>query len=278
MDLLHHISDVRALRSSLGNLALVPTMGALHAGHVSLFQKARSLAPHVAATIFVNPTQFGPREDFSKYPRTLEADLQKCREAGVGSVFVPKVEEMYPPGSPDIAIEMPGLSDTLEGQKRPGHFKGVCQVVLKLFNVFTPTHACFGEKDYQQLRIITAMAESLNLTVEIVPCPTLREPDGLAMSSRNRYLSPAERQQALAISKALRAAELGFQQGFRQTNRLTTTMLHILLESHLLVDYVAAVDPITFKPVQEAVKPTLLAIAARVGATRLIDNVVLGAK
>ncbi|MFI5377697.1 MAG: pantoate--beta-alanine ligase [Tepidisphaerales bacterium] len=278
MDLLHHISDVRALRSSLGNLALVPTMGALHAGHVSLCQRARTVAPHVAATIFVNPTQFGPREDFTKYPRTLEADLEKCREAGVDFVFVPKVEEMYPAGSPEIAIEMPGLSDTLEGQKRPGHFKGVCQVVLKLFNIFTPSHACFGQKDYQQLRIITAMVEALNLPVEIVPCPTVREPDGLAMSSRNRYLSATERQQALAISKALRAAEQGFQQGFRQTNRLTTMMLHALLESHLLVDYVAAVEPITFKPMQEVTGPTLLAVAARVGATRLIDNVVLGAK
>lgn len=275
MEVLSTLSQVRSMRMTVGTLALVPTMGALHEGHVSLMRVAKERCRTVAATIFVNPTQFGPREDFSKYPRTMEADLEKCQSAGVDYVFTPSPEEMYPVGIPEIKIDLPGLTDTLEGAKRPGHFSGVCQVVLKLFHIFNPTFACFGAKDFQQLRVIGAMVESLNMPIEIVPCPIVRDPDGLAMSSRNRYLSPAERQQALAIPKAIKAAEEQFAAGFRQANRLTTTMLHLLLEKHLLVDYIAAVDPITFKPVNEATKPTLLALAARVGATRLIDNTLL---
>lgn len=275
MEVISTIAQVRAMRSSIGQLALVPTMGALHQGHISLVNIAREKCRKVAATIFVNPTQFGPREDFSKYPRTLDADLKMLQDAGVDYVFAPKPEEMYPTGTPDITIDLPGLTDTLEGAKRPGHFSGVCQIVLKLFHLFMPTAACFGAKDFQQLRIIGAMVEALNLPIEVVPCPIVRDPDGLAMSSRNRYLSPAERLQAQAIPRAIKAAEEQFAGGFKQTNRLTTTMLHLLLEKHLLVDYIAAVDPITFKPVNEAVKPTLLAIAARVGATRLIDNTLL---
>jgi pantoate--beta-alanine ligase len=275
MEVITTISQVRAMRMTIGTLALVPTMGALHEGHISLVNIAKERCRTVAATIFVNPTQFGPREDFSKYPRTMEADLEKLKAAGVDYVFAPTPEEMYPAGTPEIKIELPGLTDTLEGAKRPGHFAGVCQVVLKLFHIFNPSCACFGAKDFQQLRVIGAMVESLNLPIEIVPCPIVREADGLAMSSRNRYLSATERQQATAISRAVKAAEEQFHGGFRQANRLTTTMLHLLLEKHLLVDYIAAVDPITFKPVQEVVKPTLLAVAARVGATRLIDNTLL---
>jgi pantoate--beta-alanine ligase len=276
MYLLQHIADIRAVRPSLPALALVPTMGALHAGHEALIRRATELAPHVAVSIFVNPTQFGPREDFSKYPRMLEADLKICQAAGAEFVFAPAVEEMYPPGSPAIAIEMPGLSDTLEGAKRPGHFRGVCQVVLKLLHIFTPTHAVFGAKDYQQYRVIAAMVQTLDLPVEIVACPTVRDADGLALSSRNAYLSAAERKQALAIPRAIEAACKQYAEGFRQTSRLTTTMLHVLLEGHLLVDYVAAVDPVTFKPVAEVAGPTLLAVAARAGGTRLIDNAVVG--
>jgi pantoate--beta-alanine ligase len=269
------IADLLAARSPLGELALVPTMGALHAGHVSLIERAKTLAPHTAVSIFVNPTQFGPREDFSKYPRPLDADLDKCRAAGVTLVFNPSVEEMYPPGSPDIAIDLPALTSTLEGAKRPGHFRGVCQVVAKLFNLFTPQFACFGQKDFQQLRIIQAMAEALNFPIQIVPCPTLREPDGLAMSSRNQYLSPDDRQRGLAISRALNLAEAQVRGGFRQANRLITTMQNTLLEQHLLIDYVAAVDPQTFKSITEVTAPTLLAIAARAGNTRLIDNAIV---
>ncbi|HEX2972321.1 MAG TPA: pantoate--beta-alanine ligase [Tepidisphaeraceae bacterium] len=275
MKVVRTIREVREEREKLGYLALVPTMGALHAGHVSLMQVAKQNAPHVAVSIFVNPTQFGPREDFSKYPRPIEADLKKCEEAGVDLVFNPSPEEMYRPGLADISIDLPSLTSVLEGAKRPGHFKGVCQVVSKLFNIVRPNAACFGQKDYQQLRIITAMVEALDWPIDIVPCPTVREPDGLALSSRNMYLSAEERQRALSISRALRAAEEQVKAGYRPTNRLTTTMQHILLEQHLLIDYIAAVDPITLKNVQDVTGPTLLAIAARVGTTRLIDNTIV---
>lgn len=266
------IADVRAQRSALGRLALVPTMGALHEGHLSLIEVARRHAEHVAVSIFVNPTQFGPREDFSKYPRPIERDLQLCETAGVDLVFNPPPHAMYRPGELDIAIDIPSLTGVLEGAKRPGHFKGVCQVVAKLFNILTPNVACFGQKDFQQLRIIETMVSALDFPIEIVRCPTIRETDGLAMSSRNAYLSEDERRRALAISRALQSAQQQIQAGYRQTNRLLTTMQNLLLEERLLIDYVAAVDPQTFRPVSEVAAPTLLAIAARVGNTRLIDN------
>src|SRR5436309_35011 len=193
----HTVADCRRHRKELGRLALVPTMGALHAGHLSLIQHAKRHAPHVAVSIFVNPTQFGPTEDFSRYPRPLEADLAKCEAAGVELIFNPPPEEMYQPGVPDLVVDLPSLSGVLEGKHRPGHFKGVCQVVAKLFNVMQPTAACFGQKDFQQLRVIGAMVEALDMPIDIIPCPTLRDPDGLAMSSRNVYLSGDERQRAL---------------------------------------------------------------------------------
>lgn len=275
MIVLHTIAEARAHRAKLGEIAFVPTMGALHAGHMSLVEIARQHAPHVAASIFVNPTQFGPREDFGKYPRSTEADLKKCEQAGVDFVFAPSTEEMYRPGLLDIVIDLPSLTGVLEGAKRPGHFKGVCQVVAKLFNILEPNVACFGQKDYQQLRIISAMVEALDWPIRIVPCPTVREPDGLAMSSRNAYLSPDDRERALAVSRALRAGEEQVKAGFRQTNRLITTMQNILLQQHLLIDYVAAVDPMTFKNVLDVTGPTLLPIAVRVGPTRLIDNTIV---
>jgi pantoate--beta-alanine ligase len=269
------IRETREARAELGTIALVPTMGALHAGHLSLIEAAHRNAPRVAVSIFVNPTQFGPREDFARYPRPIEDDLRLCREAGVDLVFNPPVEEMYRPGLFDIAIDLPALSSVLEGAKRPGHFRGVCQVVAKLFNILTPEFACFGQKDYQQLRIIQAMVEALDWPIEIIACPTIRESDGLALSSRNRYLSREQRQRALAISRALRLAQEQVKAGYRQTNRLIATMRNTLLEQHLLVDYVAAVDPVTFRNVEEVNGPTLLAIAAHVGDTRLIDNMLV---
>jgi pantoate--beta-alanine ligase len=269
------ISEARSTRAQLGTVALVPTMGALHAGHVSLMKIAKNQAPRVAVSIFVNPTQFGPREDFSKYPRPLEADLQKCEAAGVDLVYAPSEADMYPANVPDIFIDLPSLTSTLEGAKRPGHFKGVCQIVAKLFNILTPDFACFGQKDFQQLRVISAMVEALNWPITIVPCRTVRDPDGMAMSSRNQYLSPEERKRGLAISRGLREAEEQVKAGYKQTNRLLTTMQKVMLEQHLQIDYVAAVDPITFKNVMDVNGPTLLAIAARVGATRLIDNTVV---
>ncbi len=276
------ISETRAEREKLGPLALVPTMGALHAGHLSLIETARKHAPKIAVSIFVNPTQFGPREDFKKYPRSIEADLAKCRDAGVDLVFNPPLEQMYPPQAcGDVHLDMPSLSGVLEGRIRPNHFKGVCQVVAKLFNILRPGVACFGQKDFQQFLVIRAMVEALNFPIEIVPCPTVREPDGFALSSRNRYLSPAERERGLSISRALFAARDEFAKGIRQTNRLLATAQNILLDPGgqgripLSIDYVAAVDAQTLKDVLVVSEPTLLAVAARVGKTRLIDNVVL---
>jgi pantoate--beta-alanine ligase len=287
------ISELREHRANLGRLALVPTMGALHEGHVSLIQTARQHAPDVAVSIFVNPTQFGRGEDYTRYPRPLEQDLARCRDAGASLVFAPEALQMYPPGASPIVLDLPELTDTMEGKHRPGHFRGVCQVVAKLFNQVQPQVACFGQKDFQQLRVIEAMVQALDFPIQIVPCPTLREKDGLAMSSRNQYLTPDERQRALAISRALFQARDDVAGGVRQTNRLVATMRKILLDvgsvggrdhhaplGHVPVsiDYVAAVDPATLRPVESIIAPTLLAIAARVGTTRLIDNVVVGSQ
>ena len=276
MNVVHTIPDCRTERAKYGRLALVPTMGALHAGHISLIELAHQHAPHVAVSIFVNPTQFGPREDFTKYPRPIESDIERCRNAGVDLIFNPSPEEMYRPGLPEIVVDIPSLSSVLEGKHRPGHFKGVCQVVAKLFNIIQPTAACFGQKDFQQLRILSAMVEALDWPIKIVTGPTLRDADGLAMSSRNQYLSAEERQRALAIGRALFSAEKEVKAGVTQTNRLVATIQKPLLEQHLNIDYVAAVDPVTLRNVDHVAGPTVLAVAARVGVTRLIDNVVVG--
>jgi pantoate--beta-alanine ligase len=272
------ISEFREARSKLGRIALVPTMGALHAGHMSLIDTAWKHASHVVVSIFVNPTQFGPKEDFNKYPRPTEDDLRKCEAAGVEMAFVPGLEEIYRPGVPDVTIDLPQLTSVLEGKHRPGHFKGVCQVVAKLFNIMQPQVALFGQKDFQQLRVIQAMAAALDWPIEIVGSPTVREKDGLAMSSRNQYLSADERERALSISRALFLAQGEVNDGVRQSNRLVATMQNVVLDPGKLgripvsIDYVAVVDPVTLKPIELVTGPTVLAIAARVGATRLIDN------
>lgn len=278
MTVIHSIQECREQRAKLGRVALVPTMGALHEGHLSLIHFARQHAPHTVVSIFVNPTQFGPREDFAKYPRPIEADLAACEQAGVDLVFNPIPEEMYRPGLPQVVIDLPQLSEVLEGKHRPGHFRGVCQVVAKLFNIIEPQSAIFGNKDFQQLRIIRAMVETLDWPIEVIGCPTVREKDGLALSSRNQYLSADERERALSISRALMLASGEVKAGVKQANRLVTTMQNVLLDRGNLgrvpvsVDYVAAVDPLTLKPVDMITGPTVLAIAARVGTTRLIDN------
>jgi pantoate--beta-alanine ligase len=282
MTVVRTIADLRAARARLGVLAFVPTMGALHEGHLSLVQHARRYARHVAVSIFVNPTQFGPREDFTKYPRPVEQDLEMCKQAGVELVFNPEPDEVYRPDVPGVTIDLPDLTQTLEGRHRPGHFQGVCQVVAKLFNLVQPQYACFGQKDFQQLRVIEAMVEALDFPLQVVPCPTLRDPDGLAMSSRNRYLSPDERARALAISRALFAAEAEAKAGAQFTSKLVATMQRILLEPGKLghvpmsIDYVACVDSRTLRPADTFDRPVTCAIAARVGSTRLIDNVTIG--
>lgn len=277
MHVVRTIAECRAEREKLsaGKVALVPTMGALHEGHVTLMEAARKHAATVAVSIFVNPTQFGPREDYQKYPRPIEADLATCAKAGVDLVFNPPADEMYQPGAPEVVVDLPALTTVLEGKHRPGHFKGVCQVVAKLFNVVRPDVAYFGQKDYQQFRVLSAMVEALDWPIDVRGGPTVRDPDGLALSSRNQHLSPGERERALSISRALSAAEAEFRAGVRQTNRLIASMQRLLLEQHLSIDYIAAVDPSSLKPVEVIAAPTVLAIAARVGATRLIDNVVV---
>lgn len=256
-------------------------MGALHAGHLSLVDIARRHAEHVIVSIFVNPTQFGPREDFNRYPRPIDDDLQKCEAAGVDLVFNPSPEEMYPTDAArDVVVDVPALTTVLEGKHRPGHFRGVCQVVSKLFHITRPDVAVFGQKDYQQSRVLDAMTRALDFPIETVMAPTLRDGDGLAMSSRNQYLTPDERQRALVINQALRAAEEEYRSGIRQTNRLIALMRRMLLDvgnlGHvpLSIDYIAAIDAQTLQPVQQADAPTVLAVAARVGTTRLIDNVI----
>jgi pantoate--beta-alanine ligase len=275
MIVVQSIADCRRERAKLKPLALVPTMGALHAGHLSLVREAKKRAGQVAVSIFVNPMQFGPKEDFNRYPRPIEDDLKQCEAAGVDLVFNPSVKEMYPLNVNDVVIDIPSLSTVLEGKHRPGHFKGVCQVVAKLFNVIQPEVACFGQKDFQQARVLSAMVESLNWPIEMAICPTLRDPDGLAMSSRNQYLSTEERERALSISRSLMLAQGEIKAGVRQANRLLTSIQHLLLEQHLNIDYIAAVDPQTLKPVELLTGPTVLAVAARIGKTRLIDNIVV---
>jgi pantoate--beta-alanine ligase len=274
-------AEFAELRGKMGVLGLVPTMGALHEGHLSLMRLVANDCQTVAATIFVNPTQFGPTEDLSRYPRDLEGDLRLCAAAGVRFVFVPDVGTMYPPDDPQVIVDVPELTGTLEGKHRPGHFRGVCQVVAKLFHICRPDVACFGRKDFQQLRVIQAMVRGLNLPVRIVEGPTIREPDGLAMSSRNRYLSPDERQRALSIHRGLRTAQDQFAAGVRQTNRLVASVQKTILDPGKLgrvpvsIDYVAAVDAQTLRPVEQVTRPTVIAVAARVGQTRLIDNLLL---
>jgi len=275
MQVVRTIEECRAARRRLKRVALVPTMGALHEGHVALLEAAGRDEAAVVASIFVNPTQFGPKEDYQKYPRPLDEDLAKCAAAGVQLVFTPPPEEMYRPGVADVVVDLPALTSVLEGKHRPGHFRGVCQVVAKLFNIIRPNVAYFGQKDYQQLRVLSAMVEALDWPIKVRGARTVRDPDGLAMSSRNQYLSPSERERALSISRALKLGRREFKAGVRQTNRLIASMQRPLLEQHLSIDYIAAVDADTLKPVEVITAPTVLAIAARVGATRLIDNVIV---
>lgn len=253
-------------------LGLVPTMGALHEGHRSLATRARAACSLVAATIFVNPLQFGPNEDLSRYPRTFEADCRMLEEEGVDLIFAPATEEMYPAGATTV-IDVPGPADRLDGASRPGHFRGVATVVSKLFHITQPTHAFFGQKDAAQLAVIRQMVRDLNFPVAIVPCPIVRDADGLALSSRNRYLSAKEREEALILSRILQLLEGRIRQGVRESNILLKEGL-ALFATHpqAELDYLAITDPDTLEPLSSATPGALVAIAARVGGTRLIDN------
>jgi pantoate--beta-alanine ligase len=254
---------------------LVPTMGALHEGHLSLVREARRQCSPVTVSIFVNPKQFGPSEDFQKYPRTLDADRAALENLGVDYLFVPSPEEIYPPGF-RTAVEVEGLGDTLEGRSRPGHFRGVTTVVLKLFEIVRPRLAFFGRKDAQQLRIIRQMVGDLNLDTEIVTCPIVREPDGLAMSSRNAYLTGDTRRAATVLYRALDAAHLAISAGERNAGLLIDILQgKIEREPGVSLDYAEIVDSETLEPVMALRKTCYILLAARVGGTRLIDNALI---
>ena len=259
-----------AARARGERVSFVPTMGALHEGHVTLLREARKHGQRVVLSIFVNPTQFGPNEDLARYPRDLGGDLAKAAGAGTDAAYVPDVRDVYPPGY-QTTVEVPELARGLCGPFRPGHFAGVATVVCKLFNVVRPDVALFGEKDYQQLAIVRRMVVDLDMGIEIVGVPTVREADGLAMSSRNAYLSPAERARALSISRALFAARDGALGGARDGVALVAGARAALDVDR--VDYVELVDAESLRPATDLARPTVLAVAAFIGRTRLIDNV-----
>ena len=268
------IAEMRAWRASVpGRVGLVPTMGALHAGHLSLVARSRETDDVTSASLFVNPTQFGPKEDLSRYPRDFEGDRRRLEEAGCALLFAPAPEEVYRPGF-DTWVEPGQVAATLEGARRPGHFRGVATVVLKLFQIVQPHRAYFGEKDAQQLAVIRAMVRDLDVPVEVVGCPTVREPDGLALSSRNRYLEGEDRKAAPVLHRALtRARELA-RAGERNAEALRAAMREVLAaEPRARVDYVSVADPVTFAELDHVQGPALVSLAVFVGSARLIDNV-----
>lgn len=279
MTLIETVKDLRAWRKAAGRVYFVPTMGALHEGHATLVREARNLAgpeAKVAASIFVNPLQFGPNEDFDRYPRTLETDLAMCQAAGADMVFAPSVKEVYH-ADRSIQIQESNLSKVLCGASRPGHFDGVCTVVAKLFNLVQPDDAVFGKKDYQQLAIIRRLVRDLDFPVEIHGIETVREDDGLAMSSRNRYLSPAERAQAPALRAALVKAREAWLGGVTGSHRLLE-IIHQYLADHASLgrkDYIALVDRHTLQPLPTLENDGLIALAMFFDKARLIDNIEL---
>ena len=277
--ILSKIAEARAacreLRAGSKRLGLVPTMGALHAGHISLVRAAKARCDAVVVSIFVNPTQFGPTEDFAKYPRPFERDRAALDKEGADAIFAPAVEEMYPKGE-TTWVTVEGLSEKLDGLSRPGHFRGVASVVSKLFHAIEPDVAFFGQKDAAQLAVIRRMVRDLNFPVEIIGCPIVREPDGLAMSSRNAYLSPDERRRALALSHSLQKVERTFRDGERDMSVLVKVGRDVIAqEPEIRVDYFEIVDPDTLDPVEHVTGKVLVAVAAYVGSTRLIDNTLL---
>ena len=278
MQIITTIADVRAWRAGLGRLGLVPTMGFLHAGHLSLVQQAKAECGLAAATIFVNPTQFGPNEDFKSYPRDPERDLALLRAAGCDLVWLPTVEEIYPPDF-NTYVVVEGVTETLEGAHRPGHFRGVATIVAKLFNVVQPTRAYFGQKDAQQTVVIRQMVRDLALPVEVVIAPTVREPDGLAMSSRNTYLTPEQRTAAPVLYRALSRAAQAYAAGERSAEILRHAMLGELASEPLAqVEYASAAHPQNLRELDVVDRGgVLLSLAVRIGKTRMIDNILLAA-
>ena len=274
MKILRTVAEARAWRATAGRVALVPTMGALHEGHLSLVARARAEGAAIAS-IFVNPTQFGPHEDLAAYPRREAEDLELLERSGASAAFVPSVDELYPPG--DATRVHPGpVAAPLEGAARPGHFVGVATVVVKLWSIVQPESSCFGQKDFQQLRVLQTVARDLRLGVQVIGCPIVRDPDGLALSSRNAYLGTTERRDALALSRGLRAAQELWQQGERDPDRLRTAVRDTAAGPAVALEYVSAADPMTLAELTAPAARLVLSLAARVGKARLIDNVLLG--
>jgi pantoate--beta-alanine ligase len=279
MQILRSVNELRAwsrtARMAGKTIGLVPTMGALHAGHASLIRAASERTQAVAVSIFVNPTQFGPNEDYARYPRTFDADCALAESLGADVVFAPPVEEMYPLGA-ETFVEVEQISDRLDGKSRPGHFRGVATVVAKLFIAAEPDFAFFGQKDAAQVSVLRRMIADLRMGLELVVCPIVREPDGLALSSRNIYLVAEQRKQALVLSRSLRAVEQLVAIGERDAEKLAAAARAVIGEEPAVrVDYVALVDWATLEPVEMAAPGTLYAVAAWVGETRLIDNTIL---
>ena len=280
MKVCHSIDEMRAAsrtgRRKGESLGLVPTMGALHEGHLSLVRAAKAQCDLVVVSIFVNPLQFGPNEDLAKYPRNFDRDRELLAKEGVDYIFAPRVEEMYPAGAVTY-VTVEGLSDKLCGRSRSGHFRGVTTVVSKLFNIVEPARAFFGQKDAAQSAIIRRMVRDLNISVRVVVCPIVREPDGLAMSSRNAYLDAGQRKSALVLYRSLTAVQERFDQGERKAHVLIDAGKQTLAHEPLVrLDYMEIVDPETLEPVDDLSRGGLAAVAAFVGNVRLIDNFVLG--
>ncbi len=270
------IAEVRQIRTGTpGSWGLVPTMGYLHEGHLSLCRRAQAECDHVAVSIFVNPTQFGPHEDLARYPRDLPRDLALLESVGVDLVFAPEPAEIYPPNF-QTYVTVEQVTQPLEGAARPGHFRGVATVVAKLFNIFQPDKAYFGQKDAQQVVVVKQMARDLDFPLEIIVCPTVREPDGLAMSSRNTYLTPEQRRAAPVLYRALCAAKAVWDAGQREGDALRQAMRDVLAGEPLAQpEYVSAADPLTLAELGTAERGVLLSMAVRLGTTRLIDNFLL---
>ena len=277
MQVVETIAEMKKVRRELaGSVGLVPTMGYLHEGHLSLVRRARAENDTVVVSIFVNPTQFGPSDDFARYPRDPERDFALLRKGSTDFVFMPPVVEMYPDGY-STYVEVGGVTERLEGAKRPGHFRGVTTVVAKLFDIVEPTRAYFGQKDAQQLVVIKKMATDLNMNLEVIGCPTVREPDGLAMSSRNTYLNSEEHRAGLVLFKSLALAQELWSGGERSAERIRHQMTALIHKEPLAeIDYVSVADPASLEELAQVTGPALVSLAVKVGTTRLIDNVVLG--
>jgi pantoate--beta-alanine ligase len=275
------VETVAALRAAGRRLpdplGVVPTMGYLHEGHLSLIRRASAECGATVVTLFVNPTQFGPNEDLARYPRDFERDRSLCQREGVDVLFAPTADEVYPSGF-GTYVEVDGLTRRWEGEHRPGHFRGVATVVAKLLLMTGADRAYFGEKDYQQLQVVRRLARDLDIPVEIVGCPTVRQPDGLALSSRNVYLAPEQRRRALSLNRGLRAAQVAYADGERSGERLEALMLRELREAGLTVDYAAVVDPDSLEPLDRVGARARALVAARLGPVRLIDNVPIPAE